>query len=427
MTPTKATTPSSVWLELVTPRDKPCDDGEIEFAPELPKVEPQEHGLLSIVTLEAFAGVDEPGAEAVLGTDDAPLIPKGGDVLIYGDGGVGKTTLVVDLAFHLAAGDDWLAIGVPHALRVLIVENEGPRPLFRKKLARKLNAWHGSPLEGRVHVFEHPWGGFTFADDDWQQRIAAVIREHEIDVLVVGPVTSAGMDEAGTIAQVRSFIDDNVAEVRRLSGRAIAIVLVHHENKGGKVSGAWEGVGDTLLHVMAQGHGKLRLYVQKARWSSEQHATMLHLVWADGDGFRLADEPPSRPERVWDDIAEYVLEHGGCSWNELDDNVGGNATYKRRRRDAMLEEGVLINAGTIKSFVLWHRDDPAHPILDEGASDEGRTWDAPASDTGDGAAETGASLRPSYRDAGVLDAPVEHVSRLDKEAEDTSAGSRAMS
>ena len=32
MTPTKPTQPSSVWLELVTPRD----DVEIEFAPELP-------------------------------------------------------------------------------------------------------------------------------------------------------------------------------------------------------------------------------------------------------------------------------------------------------------------------------------------------------------------------------------------------------
>ena len=46
-----------------------------------------------VVTLEKFVAVDEPGAAALLGTEDAALIPEGGDVMIYGDGGAGKTTL----------------------------------------------------------------------------------------------------------------------------------------------------------------------------------------------------------------------------------------------------------------------------------------------------------------------------------------------
>ena len=33
------------------------------------------------------------------------MIPAGGLVLIYGDGGAGKTTLALDLVFALAAGD----------------------------------------------------------------------------------------------------------------------------------------------------------------------------------------------------------------------------------------------------------------------------------------------------------------------------------
>ena len=32
--------------------------------------------------------------------------------MFYGDGGAGKTTLAIDLAFHLAAGEDWLGIPV---------------------------------------------------------------------------------------------------------------------------------------------------------------------------------------------------------------------------------------------------------------------------------------------------------------------------
>ena len=47
------------------------------------------------------------------GTPGRSLIPEGGDVMIYGDGGASKTTLGIDLACHLAAGDDWLGIAVP--------------------------------------------------------------------------------------------------------------------------------------------------------------------------------------------------------------------------------------------------------------------------------------------------------------------------
>ena len=102
---------------------------------------------VSVVSLEEFAAVDEPGAAALLGGEDDALIPEDGDVMIYGNGGAGKTTLAVDLACHLGAGKDWLGIPVPRPARVLLIENEGPRALFRKKLRRKLDAWEGS-LDG---------------------------------------------------------------------------------------------------------------------------------------------------------------------------------------------------------------------------------------------------------------------------------------
>jgi hypothetical protein len=336
---------------------------------------------LRIATLDEFVDVDEPGIEPVLGTEDSALIPPSGDVMVYGDGGVGKTTLMVDLACHLAAGDDWLGIAIARPRRVLLIENEGPRPLFRRKLERKRDAWTGSPLDDRLLVLEEPWGQFTYADADWRRRLAAVGRERQVDVLIVGPLTASGMDDAGTLQQVREFIA-RVDELRALSDRPIAVILVHHENKGGKVSGAWEGVGDTLLHVQQQGHGRLRLYVQKARWASAQHATMLQLAWAEGEGFRLVEGEPTRPERTWDDIETYVLEHGGCAWNEVAMAVSGQRGYLQRRRDQMLADGVLINAGTPASFELWHRDDPARPTLDATGSAAGTGREPADSDPG---------------------------------------------
>ena len=83
----------------------------------------------------------------------------------------------------------------------------------------------------------------------------------------------------------------------RAQSRPLTVGLIHHEGKNGTVSGAWEGSGDTLLHVEARGNGYTSIHVQKARWSSAHHNTTLELAWADGDGFRLK-EPRSLIDEV---------------------------------------------------------------------------------------------------------------------------------
>ena len=257
-------------------------NGITSYAPE----PPDGPATARLVSVEEFAAVDEAGAGPIVGQPGSILIPEGGDVMFYGDGGAGKTTLSVDLAFHLASGTDWLGIAVPRAVRVLLIESEGPRPLFRKKLARKLDAWQGAAVDGRIVVFEQPWAAFTFAEETWRAKLAELVVESEIDLLIAGPLTRLGMDAAGTLQEVRAFMD-LVQDVRRQCARLLTVALVHHENKGGAVSGSWEGAGDTLLHVQAAGNGHTVVLVQKARWDSERHGKTMHLAWADGDGFRL--------------------------------------------------------------------------------------------------------------------------------------------
>jgi hypothetical protein len=138
-------------------------------------------------------------------------------------------------------------------------------------------------------------------------------------------------------------------------------VLVHHDNKGGKVSGAWEGSGDTLFHVQGQGHGRTRLYVQKARWSSSHHATSLHLRWTAGDGFEVDDDPERDENTIADEILAFVLGNGGTSWTRVEeaDSVVGKGERLREIRDRLLVGGRLVNVGTDARKKLWHADDPA--------------------------------------------------------------------
>jgi hypothetical protein len=318
--------------------------------------------MFRVVTLGEFVNTEEEGAEPLVGEgDESALIVADSDVMFYGDGGAGKTTLVVDLAFHLGAGDPWLGMKVSRKLRVLIVENEGPRAPFRKKLCRKRAAWRGSAIGENVRVLEEPWAELTLADENHRAFLAAAIAEHEIDVLVIGPVTAAGMLEAGTIQEVRDFMRTKVADVRNRSGRPVAIVVVHHESKSGRPSGAWEGVGDTLIHVQALGHGKTRLFFQKARWSEKHHQTGMELAWADGQGFEVTDKAEVTASTIAEEILEAALQNGGGSWNTISKNVTGQDDRKREIRDRLLAAGRLGNVGGSGGMKLWHHQDPERP------------------------------------------------------------------
>jgi hypothetical protein len=204
---------------------------------------------LDLVFVDAaeFAAEDEPGADALVGDDDNVVIGEDNDVMVYGDGGAGKTTLAIDLSVHLAAGDDWLGIPVARRARVALIENEGPRPLFRRKLRRKLNGWAGSAIAtGWLVQLAGRWARVSVGDEAVRASLAARIAELELDVVVIGPITRSGMNEAGTLQHVRDYVD-LFADVRERSRRRVTFVLVHHENRAGQVSGAWEGRGRHAL------------------------------------------------------------------------------------------------------------------------------------------------------------------------------------
>lgn len=319
-----------------------ADDSDQRFDRK-PDPLPLEPAELRIVTLDEFADVDEAGADALLGSGESVVIPEGGDVMVYGDGGVGKTTLMTDLGCHLAAGDDWISIAIDKKAYVLVIENEGPRAQFRKKLRRKRDAWAGSPLDDRLLVLEEPWGQFSYGDPGWRQRLAEVINQYHVDVVLVGPLTASGMDLPGTLQECRAFLE-LVDDVRRLAGRRFTNILIHHENRGGQVSGAWEGAGDTLLHVQGQGHAKLRLVFQKTRWSSEHHATSLQLAWADGEGFTVEEKPELDDDTIAEQLIAVITGNPGVGWTRVEEQTPGMARGRRKTvRDELLRAGTVVN------------------------------------------------------------------------------------
>jgi len=374
---------------------------------------------VKFTSLSDFAAVEEPASEPLAGDGEGgAVIPADAFMLVYGAGGAGKTTLVLDLVAHLAAGRPWLNLVVPdRPLRIALIENEGPRPMFRDKLRRKLAAgWQD--VGASIFVLEAPWQSLTFRDVKHRDELVRFVREQEIDLLVASPLARLGMEGGGTLDEVGAFYA-LLADVQRRAQHPLSILVVHHENRAGQVSGAWEGIPDTLVHVQAQGHGRTRLYWQKLRWSSALHGCRTNLIWEDGETFSVDRREPEPEDRIQDGVAEFVLANGGCSWNTVERAVTGKGIEKRSVRDRMLRDGVLINRGKSRgdgktTFLLWHPDDPAMPpsgdLSQEARPSGDALEDAPESVSTDGGSAPGASTAsPRIGDA-VEDAPAHRLS-----------------
>jgi hypothetical protein len=239
-----------------------------------------------VVTLDDFIGITEDTSPPLIGaTSSDALLPAEGLLLMYGDGGAGKTTLSIDALAHIASGTEWLGNAIPAAANVLLIENEGPRGPFREMLDGKKARWQGEPFAPRVRVLEEPWTQFTLDDAGYRAHLAQEIADHEIALVIVGPLASIGAKGTGTPDDVNDF-SNFISDLRARAGRPFALWIVHHENKSGDVSGAWERLPDTLVHVSAQGNGKTRVHWRKVRWSSRLHNTSVLLNWDDG-GFTI--------------------------------------------------------------------------------------------------------------------------------------------
>ena len=155
--------------------------------------------------LDAFIDAVSDAPPALIGSEADNLLPAGGLMLLAGKPGVGKTTLALDLAFHAASGRDWLDLEVPRPLRVLLIENEGPREPFRRKLEAKRDAWAHS-LGGAIFVHALDWGALTLASAASRQALRDFLDAEEIDLVIADPLGGLGVQGVGSPAETRDFV-----------------------------------------------------------------------------------------------------------------------------------------------------------------------------------------------------------------------------
>ncbi len=238
----------------------------------------------------------------LVGTAEECVIADDSLVILFGDGGAGKTTLGIDFARHGCSGEpEWIGLRLPRKLRVYIIENDGTRDPFAKKLEIARERWTGAEYLDDLRIRDpERWGDFSLSNEEHRRELAADIDAESIDLVMLGPLVGAGAAGSGTPDEVSDF-DALVKDLRARTRRKFALIVLHHENRAGGVSGAWERLPDTLMHVKAASNGRTLIFWEKVRNSSELHQETWTLAWTGDMGFR-------REEQAARDYREALVE-----------------------------------------------------------------------------------------------------------------------
>ena len=214
------------------------------------------------VTLHEFVARKDESAHGPLVTaEQGTIVAAAGLVIFAARTAEGKTTMAVDFSLHAEAGLDYCGLTFPRPLKVLWIQNEGPREAFRTKIEARLATWeHPGP-----RIWDEPatWGAVKVSAEDARQRLRAIIEQHAVDVVLSDSLTRFGMSGNGTPEETRQFMDW-LTEIGL--SRDVAFFLLHHprtraeagEDDLDRISGAWGPHLDTLLTLKklpATGHG----------------------------------------------------------------------------------------------------------------------------------------------------------------------------
>jgi RecA-family ATPase len=292
---------------------------------------------LKTVSALAFADVEKP-QRAFL--DDAALMPMRQVVLLFGDGGVGKSLLALQLALACVTGSDWVGIGV----------SSGPVLYFNAEDDQLETHIRVAEICEAEHIDLHEAGGLEFlfmagadATLGIEQRLTGTVKATdlygELDAIMdtYGPmlvILDNLADTYGGNENNRGAAKAFIGLLRRLAMKHdCVILLLAHPSMSGMASGSGMS-GSTAWNNSVRS----RLYLHRPQDPTDDNARVLESMKANygptgrriglnwhGGRFVAKDEAKPFDHVKMDDQYVVAAEFSRGSWrtNEQCEDWGG--------------------------------------------------------------------------------------------------------
>ena len=232
-------------------------------------------------------------------------IPEGVVSSLYGDGGLGKTLLMQQLASAAAVGARWLGLDVPKC-RVLAVLCEDERDELHRRqndIKAAMGFSLGNPFD---NLFLWPRLGRDNTLIRWNrdsepaltpfaEKLVARLERYEPDILILDTLADFyGGNEIDRV-QVNHFVKTvlgGMIEGRKRVGKTLSVILLGHPSVAGKATGsgysgstAWNAAVRARMYLSRpeDGASDERILTRgKANYAKSGDETAIRLFYADG-------------------------------------------------------------------------------------------------------------------------------------------------
>lgn len=253
--------------------------------------------------VEVFGDSDEPIPWIVKG-----WLASGESLLIGGQGGIGKSTLILDLALALASGNtDFLGIPIDAPQSVLYIDEENGAPLIRRRLQRNLRGrGHSADSATKLPISMYCKPGINLDTTDGLAEFRRIVEDSKPDwVFLDSLVRFHSRDENDNSAMAR-FFQERIEPTRRKYG--FGLVILHHVAKPSSMQqrgrlhdmrGASDLVNqaDCVWAYCRDGNDR-KLSICKSRWSTDGDELLVCLNETNDTAQLTADTPNSSVETL---------------------------------------------------------------------------------------------------------------------------------
>ena len=287
------------------------------------------------------------------------LLPSQGILFLGGEPKAGKSLLVANLAFALAAGGQHAGFNVPSPKRVLICQFELPTPQFALRLATMRKAV-GNRADSNLFV-DTRVSGHMLSSTAGLNHFLNSARSVQADVIVIDPLYSThDQDENDTRAMAALC----QALVRLRDASKAALIIVHHIRKAAgrhelgsafRGSSALHAVGDSYL-LLARPSPQIPTVELRFqfRYAAAPPSRLLSLdpgaLWFSASGSTVSASVPSRRKVEPADV-QLALQTAGSpsAFNPLRQQIIQKSKCSKRTADLAIrrarDEGFIVHDG----------------------------------------------------------------------------------